>query len=190
MKVVICDIYKAFIDECSELIGDLENVTVHFGDIRDLRATEAAAYVSPANSFGSMGGGIDYLMNNEMFPGIQEAVMQKIAALETRTALKHSFDNLHRSIKPHLPIGCAMITPLTDYEDYETCFLVTAPTMICPEDVSNTDNAYLALSAAIRTAKAHGRIKVLICPGMCTGIGNMPPKKAADQMVRAIKENL
>lgn len=188
LKVIICDIYQAFIDECRARLP-LEGVIVYAGDIRDLKFKfENAAYVSPANCFGSMGGGIDYLMNHEMFAGIQDIIMDKIAALDTRTELKHSFDNLHRTpSKAHLPIGQAMITPLSDYEGYETCFLITAPTMVCPEDVSDTQNAYLALSAALKVAKQNGIITV-ICPGLCTGIGNMSPAQAAEQMFRAIKE--
>jgi hypothetical protein len=65
--------------------------------------------------------------------------------------------------------------------------------MRVPMNVSNTTNAYLAFRAAIRAVKLHNRespeaaIRTLVCPGLCTAIGRMPPDLSARQMAAAFE---
>jgi O-acetyl-ADP-ribose deacetylase (regulator of RNase III) len=54
-------------------------------------------------------------------------------------------------------------------------------------DVSNTVNAYLAFRAAIRAALHHNRsavrpISTILCPGLGTATGRIPPAACARQM--------
>ncbi|GAG77588.1 unnamed protein product [marine sediment metagenome] len=103
MEILFCDIYKKFTDSCKHMIEnntELQKIwkfSIYFGDIRDLKEKHAA-YISPANSFGSMGGGIDEIYSRDMFPFINKTVMNKISKLDTRVKLKRSFDNLHKNI--------------------------------------------------------------------------------------------
>jgi hypothetical protein len=58
--------------------------------------------------------------------------------------------------------------------------MVSAPTMRIPMNVSTTVNAYPAFRAAIRAVKQHHGagnkpIRSVLCPGLCTAIGMMPP---------------
>ena len=66
-------------------------------------------------------------------------------------------------------------------------FLVVAPTMRVPQNVSRTVNAYLAFRAALRAVRdfngEHGDIiRTLLVPGLGTDNGFMPPLRAARQM--------
>jgi O-acetyl-ADP-ribose deacetylase (regulator of RNase III) len=60
--------------------------------------------------------------------------------------------------------------------------------MRVPADVSGTVNAYLALRAALLAVRRHAgqpRIERVVCPGLCTSVGRMPPARAARQMAMA-----
>jgi O-acetyl-ADP-ribose deacetylase (regulator of RNase III) len=83
-----------------------------------------------------------------------------------------------------LPVGCAAIV---ETGDRAIPYLVSAPTMRVPMDVSETVNAYLAFRAAliaVREANRRkpGMIKSVLCPGLCTFYGHMSPDKSARQM--------
>ena len=141
-------------------------VDVAVGDIFD---ADADALLSPANSFGYMDGGIDALYRDRFGMALEVRVQSEIRA--------HHFGELH--------IGEAIVVPTGDTP---IAFLVVAPTMRVPMDVAHTTNAYVALRAALAAIHAHNiatprdRIASLLSPGLCTGIGAMPPAIAAKQM--------
>lgn len=136
------------------------------------------AFVSPANSLGFMDGGVD-LEYMRMFPGIQERVQAAIRDHGQTTFLGRAF----------LPIGSALVIP-TSGKNEET-FLVCAPTMFLPCDVSCTHNAYHATYAATRACLEHGGVvSHLVIPGMATGIGRIPSTEAASQMWNAVLDAL
>src|SRR5262245_61662526 len=89
-----------------------------------------------------------------------------------------------------LPVEQAIVV---ETHDATIPYLVSAPTMRIPMNVSNTVNAYLAFRAAIRAVKLHNRegpqaaIRTVVCPGLCAGIGRMPPDLAARQMAAAFE---
>jgi O-acetyl-ADP-ribose deacetylase (regulator of RNase III) len=130
--------------------------------------------VSPANSFGYIDGGIDL-------------VYLRRFGWELQTRLQAHLRDEHDG---ELPVGQATIV-----ETFDTAipYLVSAPTMRIPMNVSDTINAYLAFRAAIRAVKLHNRevpgatIRTVLCPGLCTAIGRMPPDLAARQMAAAFE---
>jgi len=196
LLIIFCDIYKKFIDSCDEYIKanpELQNhfkFATYFGDIRDLKVKDAA-FISPANSRGSMGGGIDLLYTTEMFPNVHKIVMDKISKLPTKQILKRSFDELAKgTTQSILPIGEAMITPLTNYKKYKTCYLISAPTMEYPMNIEGTDNPYRAFLATLNIIKANKDLNIttLVCPGLGTGIGNFSPEESVKQIFRALNE--
>jgi O-acetyl-ADP-ribose deacetylase (regulator of RNase III) len=104
--------------------------------------------------------------------------------LQTRlqTHLKDEHDG-------ELPVGQATIV---ETFDASIPYLVSAPTMRVPMNVSNTINAYLAFRAAIRPVKLHNRdipgtIRTVLCPGLGTAIGRMPPDLCVRQMAAAFE---
>lgn len=129
---------------------------------------QADAIVSPANSFGYMDGGIDVALIGRFGASLE-------TALRARINEKHYGE---------LPVGQAILLPTTDAE---IPFLIVAPTMRVPGDVSDTVNVYLAFRAALIAALAWNEgsdtaIRTLLVPGMGTGIGQVPPQRAARQM--------
>jgi O-acetyl-ADP-ribose deacetylase (regulator of RNase III) len=144
------------------------NVEISQGDIFADGAPRADAIVSPANSFGYMDGGIDAVYARRFGNDVSERL---------RLLIRAAWDG-------ELPVGCAAIV---ETGDPAIRYLVSAPTMRVPGDVSETVNAYLAFRAtliAVREANRRrpGMIASLLCPGMCTAYGQMSGEKCARQM--------
>ena len=164
------DIDAAVVRAWKEHFKDIDAVQVSKGDIFEL---EADAIVSPANSFGYMDGGIDLVYVRRFGWKLQDRL---------QAHLKDQHDG-------ELPVGQATIIETLDAA---IPFMVSAPTMRIPMNVSTTVNAYLAFRAAIRAVKQHNAdgnkpIRSVLCPGLCTAIGMMPPGAAARQMVLAYR---
>lgn len=89
-------------------------------------------------------------------------------------------------------MGEALIIKLAD-PDYK--WLISAPTMRVPMNVTGSVNAYLAFRATLMAALAHNRkqekaedrIKSILCPGLATMIGKMPVLVCAQQMYLAYR---
>jgi O-acetyl-ADP-ribose deacetylase (regulator of RNase III) len=158
---------------------------ISYGDIFK-GAPAADAIVSPANSFGFMDGGIDYAYSDHFGWHIGEVL---------RAELKKNWGG-------ELPVGSAVIVPMYDDLSKVECdpnhnggkpipYLISAPTMRVPEDVSNTVNSYLAFRAILRSVMKFNEdalqsgsqlIRHVLCPGLGTAVGRMPYQRAAVQM--------
>jgi O-acetyl-ADP-ribose deacetylase (regulator of RNase III) len=140
-------------------------VEVVEGNLLDLACD---GIVSPANSFGDMGGGLDKAIDDFHGGAAQKALMDAIA--------EHFLGEL--------PVGMALLVELPGRH---LPFVVAAPTMRIPGSVASTLNAYLSMRAALVAVRRHnaagGRlIRSLAVPGLCTGVGGMLPAEAAGQM--------
>jgi O-acetyl-ADP-ribose deacetylase (regulator of RNase III) len=132
-------------------------------------------FVSPANSLGSMNGGIDKAYMG-MFNNIQSKVKKSIKDLIPE------FNNVTKLGRPYLPIGSAMKIPVEDGD-----FLISSPTMLMPQPVQNTQNAYWATKAILKVWPKDG---TLFIPLMCCGYGRMSSEEAAKQMKKAVDEEI
>jgi O-acetyl-ADP-ribose deacetylase (regulator of RNase III) len=164
------DINLAVVASWSECFADAPDVTVSHGDIF---AEPADAIVSPANSFGFMDGGIDLAYSLRFGWDLQKRL---------QTLLHDEHDG-------ELPVGQAVIVPT---HDRSFPWLISAPTMRVPMDVSGTVNAFLAFRAVIRAVRAHNRsgagsIQAVLCPGLGTAVGRMKPEHCAKQMYAAYR---
>lgn len=152
-----------------DIFADYHNVTITHGSIFP---ETADAIISPANSFGFMDGGID-LVYSQWFGWHVES--------RVRARILDTFDG-------ELPVGQATIVA-TDHDAIP--YLICAPTMRVPMEVTRRVHAYLAFRAALRAVKAHNRIgaqppiRTLLCPGLGTGVGCLDPTLCALQMRRA-----
>lgn len=152
-------------DAWREFFIGAEHVTISEGDI--FGAT-ADAIVSPANSFGYMDGGIDFVYSERFGWGLQDRL---------QAALREEHDG-------ELPVGQAVIV---ETADTQIPYMISAPTMRVPEEVPDSVNAYLAFRAVLRSIREFNRgsprkIASVLCPGLCTAVGRMPYRKAAQQM--------
>ena len=159
------DINADLVDAWKLAFADAPDVQVSLGDIF---AHKADAILSPANSFGHMDGGIDLLYSRyfgwELQTSLQEALSQQYYG--------------------ELPVGQAIVLA-TGHAQIP--FLVSAPTMRIPTRIDETVNVYLAFRAALMALLAYNdgtddAIQSLLVPGLGTGVGAMPPTRAARQM--------
>jgi O-acetyl-ADP-ribose deacetylase (regulator of RNase III) len=142
----------------------------------DVFGPRADAVVSPANCFGFMNGGIDRLYSERFGWHVQDRL---------RELLRREWDG-------ELPIGLAV---LVETDDAEIPYLISAPTMRAPVSVASTLNAYLAFRAVLRLVERHNQrhpktIRSVVCPGLGTGTGEVPPVVCAKQMRAAYDEVL
>lgn len=168
LSITLCDINPAMLSAWKTAFSGVPGVQVSHGDIF---VEPAAALVSPANSFGFMDGVIDLVYTRRFGSGLSEH-------LQSHIATSHGGE---------LPVGQAAIIPTGDAH---FPWLISAPTMRVPQDVSRTVNAYLAFRAVLRAvaqfnAAGHGPIHRVRCPGLCTAVGGMPVGRAARQMRQA-----
>ena len=190
-RIVFVSLQKEFLDDvvravqskpkCLEILH-VETCT----DVQDTRYEMehggGVAYVSPANSLGFMDSGIDFVYSRRMFPGVEREVRRRIHELDIRTTLGRAF----------LPIGSALLIKTADTSK---SWLISAPTMFLPHDVSNTRNAYHAFLAVLTLlekyndrAHASEQITTLVCPALCCGYGKMLSDVAASQMTDALHD--
>lgn len=149
--------------------AQVDGVDVHHGDIL-AAAAECDAFVSPANSFGYMRGGIDAVYARYFGPSLEAGV---------RAAISSEFGG-------ELPVGEAVVV---ETGHAVVPFLIAAPTMRTPMVLpADTNHPFLAARAALRAAAAHPDVHVVAMPGLGTGIGGVSPEQCADQVVAAIEE--
>ncbi len=149
MQLHLVDISPDMTDAWTHAFQDLPRVHITNGSILDFADD---TIVSPANSYGEMGGGVDLVYRN--FFG------RKIEA-----ALQDAIKGSHGS---YLPIGEALLIP-TDHEKIPR--LIASPTMFLPEPTSQL-NVYKASLAAFKLALSR-KIDRLFCPGFGTGVGRV-----------------
>ncbi len=140
-------------------------VEVVCGNLLDL---DCDAMVSPANSFGDMGGGIDKAIDDFFHGEAQRRIMAAIA----------------EQYCGELPVGAAMVVPMSSRR---FPFLIVAPTMRIPRNIAGSINAYLSMRAVLvallRHNNAHAQpIRTIAICGLGTGVGGMHPNEAAEQM--------
>lgn len=141
-------------------------VEVACGPFENLPAFDCI--VTAANSFGLMDAGMDLAVVKFFGEGVMYAVQQRI--LE---------DYLGEQ-----PVGTCILIP-THHSRHP--FLAHAPTMRVPQNISGTDNVYLALWATLTTIHRHNRtetrkIEVVACPALGTGTGGVDLIEASLQL--------
>jgi len=115
-----------------------------------------------------MDGGIDLAYSNYFGWNLQKRLQV------------HIRDNFYGEI----PVGSATIIKINDEK---IKYLISAPTMRVPTDVSNTLNAYLAFRASLIEVDKFNKvndekISSVLCPGLGTLTGNISPRSCAAQM--------
>ncbi len=165
LKIHLRDISTPIVKAWEQAFAGIADVIVSQGDIF---AHSADAIVSPANSFGHMDGGIDLLYSRHF-------------GWELEAKLKALLRERHFG---ELPVGRAVVLA-TGHDSIP--YLVSAPTMRVPASISDTLNVYLAFRAALIAVHMHNAngaapISSLLVPGLGTGIGAVPPERAARQM--------
>lgn len=172
LRLTLGDIRAEISRAFAAAFGDVPAVEVICGNLLD---SSCDGIVSPANSFGDMGGGIDKAIDDFHRGEAQRRVMAAIAEWHFG----------------ELPVGAALVVELPASR---FPFVVAAPTVRVPGNVQGSINAYLSMRAALVAVLKHNcsggrQIRSLAVPGLGTGIGGMGHEEAADQM-RAAYDNV
>jgi len=133
-------------------------------------------YVSPANSLCFMDGGIDYALSRIIFPNIEKevkAIVEKIGIISIVG-------------KPYLPIGSSIIVNKGDKS------LIISPTMLLPQNVSNTKNAYYSTMAVLYNILINKKENLeeidIIFTALCCGYGKMEEDVSIQQILDGLKD--
>ncbi len=174
MRLILVDINPSLCMAWERYFDTLPNITIVRGYFEALQ--EFDCMVSPANSFGLMDGGIDAAITDYFGYGLMAAVQRRI------------IDEYHGE----QPVGTSMIV---ETGHLEHPYLAHTPTMRVPMTIAHTDYVYLAMWALLRAVHAHNQtnkppINTIACPGLGTGVGQMPPGEAARQMSLAYRNYL
>jgi O-acetyl-ADP-ribose deacetylase (regulator of RNase III) len=162
MRLVFIDLGSEFIEEVRKLFGDEADYAQC--DVTTVQQ-QGTAFVSPSNGLLFFDGGID-MAYSRMFPSLQEIAQTMLRTVGRRTFLGRRY----------LPVGCSMNVRVA-----EKTWVITAPTMFLPQDVSTTRNAYHAFMAALCGARKLDAAR-LVCPPLCCGYGKMLPAESAQQV--------
>lgn len=146
--------------------------------IEDYKCNKKTYYVSPANSLGYMNGGIDHALDRCVFPKIESTVKEAIKSLNIKNI----------SGKYYLPIGSSMI--IDDVNTNNS--LIVAPTMLAPQPVLNTKNAYYATMAILYNIVINRNQDIndvdILFTSLCCGYGKMDINESALQILNGIKD--
>jgi len=135
-------------------------------------------YCSPANSLCFMDGGIDLPLSRVIFPGAEPVVKKRMRAITP-------YEN-HLGQK-YLPIGSSICF---DFEGKKK--LIVAPTMLLPQKVSKTRNAYWAARAIfynifVLQGEEIDEVDVLMT-SFCCGYGEMSEEESFRQIMEAFAD--
>jgi O-acetyl-ADP-ribose deacetylase (regulator of RNase III) len=171
LQLTLCDLNPDICQILKTQFQNLPAVQIKNGDLLKLKQD---AIVSPANSFGDMGGGIDKAIDTFYKEQAQPAVQQAIA--------DRYFGEM--------PVGTAM---MLDMDQKRNRFLIVAPTMRIPGILSKDSiNPYLAMRAVLVAVRQFNQkhshaIQKLAIPALGTGVGGMAYEDAAEQMYMAYR---
>ncbi len=155
----MCEQWQLYFEGCNDVI-------IHHGDFFSLKTD---CVVSPANSFGFMNGGLDYIISLKLGWSVQNKLQEVIRE-------KYSGELL---------VGQA---ELVETGDNDIPFCISAPTMRVPSLISGTVNAYLACKAIFSILKKESRIETITISDMGTGVGKLPYDICAIQMREAYND--
>jgi O-acetyl-ADP-ribose deacetylase (regulator of RNase III) len=135
----------------------------------DLLAVAHNTVVSPGNAAGFMDGGFDAALRRFFGPRVEERVREAIG----------------RRAEGYLPVGVSLVVR-TGHARIP--YLLVAPTMLGPEQIDR-ESCYRAMRAVLRVAAAQEEVgRAVFCPGLGTGVGEVPPEEAAQEMAQAYRD--
>ena len=176
MPIKFVSTNEIFIEKIKEYGFDAQNIYINEYVPDPNRKTY---YVSPANSLCFMDGGIDYALSRIIFPKIETKVKNIVRQLGIKSIVG----------KPYLPIGSSIIVK-KHKKDHRS--LIVAPTMLLPQNVSMTKNAYYATMAILYNILINCEENLkdidIIFTSLCCGYGKMDEDESIKQILDGIKD--
>ncbi len=169
MKFYFIDTNQDVTTAWQKVFEGVENVEIIHGSIFDYPCD---ALVSPANSFGFMNGGIDFLISKNLGWHIEKK-LQKV---------------IREKYFGELLVGQAEII---ETENMLFPYLISAPTMRTPMTIHRSPNVYLCMKAILLLLKygkfedgtpIHQKVNSIAISGLGTGVGQVLPILSARAM--------
>ena len=134
-------------------------------------------YISPANSLCFMDGGLDKTLSRKIFSNIEKEIKEELKKINKKNLLGRYY----------LPIGSSIIIEREDDK-----LLCVSPTMLLPQNVSETNNAYYCTMAALYNILINKKEDInkvdIILTSLCCGYGKMDIDKSINQILKGIKD--
>lgn len=173
MPITFISLNKTFIEKV-KLLG-FEGYTMRIQDYIP-KENRKTYYVSPANSLCFMDGGIDLALSRIIFPGIEQKLKQTVRQLGITNLLGRNY----------LPIGSSVIL------EEGNKALAVSPTMLLPQNVANTKNAYYATMAILYNILVNKKENLkdidILFTSFCCGYGKMIEDEAIQQIREGIRD--
>lgn len=171
MPIIFISLNSKFIEKIRSLGFEAYNMRVE-----EYKIKRKTYYVSPANSLCFMDGGIDLALSRIIFPDIEKEVKKQVENLGITSLLG----------RPYLPIGSSIII------DKKEKSLIVAPTMLLPQNVSETQNAYYATMAVLYNILINKKEDInnidIIFTSLCCGFGKMDEEESINQIIKGIND--
>lgn len=185
MRLALISLDQEWVKYAKELGYDSHCIKVQ--DYIPREDTKNVYYISPSNCLNFMDSGVDHTYSRIMFSGIETKIKKRIKSIGFKTKLGRYY----------LPIGKAICTPTDEYTPNGNgkCFMISSPTMLLPQDVSNTPNAYLCMMSVIQLLKKKKEEfgitdqDELVITSFCCGYGKMDTRLSMDQINKAINQD-
>ncbi len=174
MPIVFVTLSDSYADKCR-----LHGFEAHTLRIEEYvpRSGRRTYYVSPANSLCFMDGGIDYSLSRILFPDVEPEVKRRVKELAIVSLLG----------RPYLPIGSSLIL---DRDAHRS--LIVAPTMLLPQNVSGTRNAYFCTMAVLSNILENRKEDIntidIVFTSLCCGYGKMEEDESVRQILQGIAD--
>ena len=135
-------------------------------------------YISPANSLCFMDGGIDYALSRIVFPNVEQQIKSLVKAIGIQSKVG----------KYYLPIGSSIIID----DDVNNRGLIVSPTMLLPQNVSQTNNAYystmsILYNLLVNKGENIGEVDIIFT-SLCCGYGKMDEGESIRQIMMGIRD--
>lgn len=149
---------------------------VHSIDISDYIPSRSTVFVSPANSLGFMDGGIDIPLSTCIFPGID---------IELRKSIQ-TFGRTSQIRRKYFPVGSAMFLPQMSPVSKHIMGMISAPTMLRPQNIQGTVNVLRATQAVrvLGTRLNWGNDVDVVFTSMGCGYGRLDAETSLEQIIQ------
>jgi O-acetyl-ADP-ribose deacetylase (regulator of RNase III) len=176
--IMLCERDRVKLEYAEREFGEWSGIEFVCDDIENVIDT-CDVLISASNSRLYLDGGSD-LAFMKKYP---QAFDMTISKLHNSLKYNKRLFGLEMAI-PHLPVGAAMKTKIGKH------IFINSPTMILPQNVVHTNNAYYSCKAALELLdKIEGGYDRALITLMCAGVGGMDPRESARQMKMAIDDH-
>lgn len=172
---IFYDCNRGIVNQMAEVLNKVPKSKFIISDVETLLTKEnnIDMIVSPANSFASMGGGIDAILR-KTFNNIEKKVQ---ACINEKKLAVTSYGEYF------LPVGNCIIV---ETNDARCPYLASCPTMFLPQDIQGTDNVVKAFYGLLEQI-GHKDITCAVC-GLGTGVGGLTGTECANQIKKAYEK--